>query len=362
MKLCTIVGARPQFVKAAALSRAIASFNQKHGQKLIDEKIIHTGQHYDTQMSDIFFEELEIPKPSVNLGIGNCSHGVMTGRMIEAIENVVKEYQPDFLMLYGDTNSTLSGAVVGAKLNVKLAHVEAGLRSFNPFMPEEINRVIADRVSDFLFCPTEAAVKNLKREGASGKVLLVGDVMYDASLHFKNIAMKSTILDDLELSKKPYAVCTIHRAENSNDIGKMKEIFHGLGRVSKEIKIVLPMHPRIRKVLSELPNISGFSNLMLIEPVSYLGFTRILSGSEFVITDSGGVQKEAFFHRKPCITLREETEWVETVELGANRLVGANEDEIFQAYQNLTAVSTKETPYGNGSASTQILQTLTQFE
>lgn len=313
MKVISIVGARPQFVKAAAVSRALG------GVRDVTEVIVHTGQHFDAAMSDVFFQEMEIPEPAYHLGVHGGGHGQMTGRMLEALEPVIQAEHPDIVLVYGDTNSTLAGALVASKLQIPVAHVEAGLRSFNRRMPEELNRVVTDHLSNVLFCPTSAAVANLAREGIVHGIYNVGDVMYDATLHAAASAeVRSKILERLGLETGNYAVATIHRAENTDTPARLAEILTYLkDRPGKPI-IVLPLHPRTQKAVTD----SGLclDGLVAIPPVGYLDMHRLLSGAIAVYTDSGGLQKEAYFHGVPCVTLREETEWVETVEYGWNRL------------------------------------------
>jgi len=313
MKILTVVGARPQFIKAAAVSRAIAATEG------IDEVMVHTGQHFAPEMSAIFFEELGIPNPVHHLGINGGGHGEMTGRMLAALEPVIETENPDVVVVYGDTNSTLAGALIAAKLHVPVAHVEAGLRSFNRRMPEEINRILTDHVSALLLCPTAAAVDNLRREGITKGIHHVGDVMYDATLHARAMAReRSQILDNLHLHPGSYAVATVHRAENTDDANRLREIIGWLKERAKENAVVFPVHPRTQ-VRARTIGID-FDGLLTCPPVGYLDMARLLDGSVAVFTDSGGLQKEAYFHRKPCVTLREETEWVETVQQGWNRL------------------------------------------
>ena len=351
MKILTILGARPQFIKAGTVSREIAKHND------IDEVIVHTGQHYDTNMSDIFFEEMQIPKPNYFLGIGGKTHGAMTGQMMEKIEEVALREKPDWVLVYGDTNSTLAGALVATKLHIKLAHIEAGLRSFNMKMPEEINRILTDRVSSILFCPTKTAVDNLKNEGFDRfdcKVVHSGDVMYDGALFYKKLAKKPPykINDN-------FILCTIHRAENTDNENRLKSIFEALNEIGEEREIVLPLHPRTKKIVQAL-NIDT-QNLTIIEPVGYLEMVWLIDNCALVMTDSGGLQKEAYFFQKPCITLRDETEWVELVEHGFNILVGADREKIMETYKNHTSLFTLHSSlnlYGNGDASKIIIEEL----
>lgn len=351
MKIVTILGARPQFIKAGSISRAIAKYQE------IEEIIVHTGQHYDTNMSDVFFEQMCIPKPNYNLGVGGKSHGSMTGEMMIKIEKILLEECPDWVLVYGDTNSTLAGALAAGKLNIKIAHVEAGLRSFNMHMPEEINRILTDRISNLLFCPTDAAINNLKQEGFENfdcKIIKTGDVMLDGAMFYKELAIKPNI--ELE---KDFILCTVHRAENTDDEISMKNIFGALEEIAKEKQVVLPLHPRTRKILENLKLDIG--NLTLIEPVGYLEMVWLLSHCSLVLTDSGGLQKEAYFFGKYCITLRNETEWVELVEHDVNTLVGAHKNrilEVYKVYPNLNTQNLKLNLYGNGKASTKIIEAL----
>jgi UDP-GlcNAc3NAcA epimerase len=332
MKILTIVGARPQFIKAAAVSRRLQSHPQ------IQEVLVHTGQHYDENMSDVFFQELEIPTPDYHLGIGSSSHGAQTGRMLEKIEEVLLQESPDLLLVYGDTNSTLAAAIAAVKLHIKVAHVEAGLRSFNRRMPEEINRVLTDHAANLLFAPTDSAVENLRNEGiAEEKIHLVGDVMYDAALDYLTKAEdKSLILQDLKLTSQNYILATVHRAENTDDPKRLQNIFTALVEVSKKITVVLPLHPRTRAALQRERLLDSVNNaLCLINPVGYLDMVILEKNAKLITTDSGGVQKEAFFYRVPCVTLRDETEWVELVECGANVLAGTNKQKILKSYYSI---------------------------
>jgi len=308
----TVVGARPQFIKAAPVSQAL----QKVG---MHETLIHTGQHFDALMSDVFFAELGIPEPARNLEVAGLSHGAMTGRMLERLEVAFAELQPALVMIYGDTNSTLAGALAAAKLHIPVAHVEAGLRSFNRTMPEEINRVIADHLSTLLFCPTAVAIKNLAAEGIKNGVHATGDVMHDATLagiqHAKDT---SSILSTLRLKPRTYAVATIHRAENTDDIGRFTQIVRWLEAAAVNLPVIWPVHPRARSILAKYSLM--LKDMQLIEPLGYLDMIWLVHNAAAIYTDSGGLQKEAYFHRVPCVTLRDETEWVETIEAGWNRL------------------------------------------
>jgi UDP-GlcNAc3NAcA epimerase len=325
-KILTVVGARPQFIKAATVSRAFASDNA------VQEIIVHTGQHYDEKMSDVFFDELNIPKPDHHLGIGSASHGAQTGRMLEAIENVMVNERPDGLLVYGDTNSTLAGALAASKLHIPVFHVEAGLRSFNRRMPEEINRVLTDHVSDLLFAPTSTAVRNLQNEGLEAhKIKLTGDVMLDAAQYYAKFAdQKSQILNELGLSSKTYVLSTIHRAENTDDPKRIQTIFTALAGIAASIPVVLPLHPRTKSKIENLVPQTTLNAITIIDPIGYLDMVQLERHARLIATDSGGVQKEAYFHRVPCVTLRDETEWVELVQVGWNTLVGASDTERIQ--------------------------------
>jgi UDP-GlcNAc3NAcA epimerase len=316
MKIVSVVGARPQFVKAAVVSRGLRV-------KGLTEILIHTGQHYDENMSAVFFEELRIPDPNYNLEIGSGPHGQQTGRMLEGIERVLIDTKPDWVLVYGDTNSTLAGAVAGAKLHIKVAHVEAGLRSFNRSMPEEINRVLTDHVSDLLFAPTDSAVSNLRQEGITGNtVQLVGDVMYDAALQYGAEAeRKSSILKKLSLQPRQYILVTVHRAENTDNLSRLSIIVNALEQLAESSRVIFPVHPRTRAMLRRRSTPQGKnSQISFVEPVGYLDMLMLEKNARLIATDSGGVQKEAFFYRIPCVTLREGTEWVELVDLGWNRV------------------------------------------
>lgn len=360
MKIVTVIGARPQFIKAAAVSHVLRESPS------LREILVHTGQHYDENMSAVFFEELGIPHPEVHLGVGSGLHGAQTARMLEGIERVLVEEKPDWVLIYGDTNSTLAGAVAAAKLHIPVAHVEAGLRSFNRRMPEEINRVIADQLSEVLLVPTETAAQNLMREGiASSRVHRVGDVMYDAALYFGSIAeTKSSILRTLGLGAKTYILATVHRAENTDSPQRLLAIFEGLAEVAEKTPVVLPLHPRTRAILEKgEPALKhAASKLRIVDPVGYLDMIQLEKNARALATDSGGVQKEAFFFRVPCVTLRDETEWVELVELGWNRLAPPlSSKTIAQAIEESLDRRGKEAqPYGEGAAGKRILEILTQ--
>ena len=343
-KIITVVGARPQFIKAATLSRQFKLLG-------IEEKIIHTGQHFDANMSEIFFDEMEISKPAYQLDIHGVSHGAMTGRMLEGIEKILMTEKPDGVLVYGDTNSTLAGALAAAKLHIPVIHVEAGLRSFNMEMPEEINRILTDRISNALFCPTDTAVNNLMREGFDNmpiQIIKNGDVMQDAAMYYADKAqLKSDIIRKAGLNK--FVLATIHRQENTDNPENLKNIIEGLNAIHKEIPVVVPMHPRTRNILAQNYQLPDFT---IIDPVGYFDMIMLLKSCEMVITDSGGVQKEAFFFAKHCITLREQTEWVELVENGFNLLVGSDIDKLRDAFD---LFRTKKSDfsinlYGNGKA------------
>ena len=380
MKLVTIIGARPQIIKAAALSRAI----KNHFSDRIQEVIVHTGQHYDDNMSQVFFDELQIPRPDYNLHVGSASHGVQTARMTEGIEALLIKEKPDFIVLYGDTNSTLAGAVAAAKIHVPIVHIEAGLRSFNKSMPEEINRIVCDHCSTLLFTPTKAGLENLKREGfpvdESGvstssttaaptidnpKVYHCGDIMYDNSLHFADIAEEKTdIIQRLELKGKPFILATIHRDSNTDHPERLGAIFDALIELSKEKQIVLPLHPRTAKLLKTNLNsekqtlVFSSPNIKLIPPVSFLEMIALERHAQLVMTDSGGVQKEAYFFKKPCIILRPETEWVEIVQTGNAILADADESRIMQAWAHFKDCPPTTFPeiFGDGHAAEFMLK------
>lgn len=350
MKIITIIGARPQFVKAAALSREFA----KHSS--IEEIIVHTGQHFDANMSEVFFDEMEIPKPKFNLAINSLSHGAMTGRMLEGIEDLLLEEKPDLLLVYGDTNSTLAGALAAKKLHIKVAHVEAGLRSFNMKMPEEINRILTDRISDYLFCPTQSAIDNLVNEGYDNidcEIVRTGDVMQDAALFYANKSEeKSTVVKELNLDK--FILTTLHRAENTDDKNKLEAIVSSLNHIHSTIcPIVLPLHPRT-KVKLELFNLDLKVNL--IDPVGYFDMIELLKNCSLVMTDSGGLQKEAFFFKKNCVTMREQTEWVELIEESVNKLAGSDSKKIINYTNEMLSLKSDFSTnlYGNGKATETI--------
>jgi UDP-GlcNAc3NAcA epimerase len=364
MKIASIVGARPQFIKAAMISMAIARGAGANASAPITETIIHTGQHFDDNMSQVFFRDLDIPEPEYHLGIGGGSHGKNTGRMIEAIEAVLVKKRPDWAIVYGDTDSTLAGALAAAKLHIPVAHVEAGLRSYNRKMPEEINRIVADQLSTLLFCPTRTAVENLEKEGFPHRLshqtrqmmVDVGDVMYDAALYYGDRAEeKSRIMQALALKPKDFVLATIHRAENADDPIRLQHIMTALNRIAGEIPVVLPLHPRTKKkiVMTDFPAVS------FIDPIGYLDMVMLEKNARVIITDSGGVQKEAYFHGTPCVTARDETEWGELVETGANILAGAESDRIMAAFQQMLhkTIRTRRL-YGNGDSAGKIISAL----
>jgi UDP-GlcNAc3NAcA epimerase len=351
MKILSVVGARPQFIKAAAVSNVLRTMHK--------EILVHTGQHYDENMSKVFFDELQIPKPDYDLGIGSGGHGHQTGSMLIKLEEIYLQEKPDLVLVYGDTNSTLAGALCASKLLIPVAHVEAGLRSFNKNMPEEQNRILTDHISSLLLVPTNAAVKNLENEGIVNNVYNVGDVMYDAVEHFKSIAgAKSNILSRLELQKNDYVLTTIHRAENTDDINRLSNIIMALNESSG--KFVLPLHPRTKKYIQSY-NLILNDNIKIIDPIGYLDMINLESWASKIVTDSGGVQKEAYFMSKPCITLRDETEWIETVEVGWNTLVGTNKNEIINAIESFQPKRGRTNIFGDGNAASKILNIIDKF-
>ena len=352
MKILTVLGARPQFVKAAVLSRVISE------RENIEEVIVHTGQHYDKNMSDLFFEEMDIPKPKYNLNINGLSHGAMTGQMLEKIEEIVLLENPNVLVVYGDTNSTVAGALAAKKLGVKVVHIEAGLRSYNMSMPEEINRIITDRISDLLLCPTQSAIDNLEKEGYNNidtKVVRSGDIMKDAVEYYsKKSEEKSTVISNHNLVEGEFVLATIHRQENTDDIDRLKSIFSALDEINSQgAKVVLPLHPRTKAIL-ESNNIN--TDIVILDPVGYFDMLELLKKCQVVVTDSGGLQKEAFFNRKHCIIVRDETEWVELVENGFAEVVGADADKIVSVYNTYSSKKSnfEIDLYGSGSVGDNI--------
>jgi len=370
MKVLTVVGARPQFVKAAVVSRAIAAMSREGA--AIDEIIVHTGQHYDANMSEVFFEEMRIPRPQHNLDIHEGTHGAMTGRMLERLEAVMAGEKPDVVLVYGDTNSTLAGAIAAAKLDLPLAHVEAGLRSFRRDMPEEINRMVTDQMSQWLFCPTATAVVNLAAEGfptpegeggartfRGSRVRLVGDVMLDAVRYYRKTATPGPVVTEvLRSTGGRFALATVHRAENTDDPVRLEAIVGGLEQIAREIPVVFPVHPRTRKIVVQRGLATGA--VRVLEPVGYFDMLVLLDRCAAVLTDSGGLQKEAFFFGKPCITLRDETEWTELVAAGVNRLAGADRGRIVDGFRAMTGGELPLAPalYGDGHAGERVVAEL----
>lgn len=349
MKVITIVGARPQFVKAAVVSRAFS-------EQGIEEKIIHTGQHFDHGMSDVFFDEMEIPKPHFNLGINSLGHGGMTGAMLAEIEKILLAEKPDVVLVYGDTNSTLAGALAAKKIHIPVAHVEAGLRSFNMDMPEEVNRILTDRISSILYAPTQTAIDNLTKESYQNfdiTIENVGDVMQDAAYFYAEKSRKEKgILAQIPHEK--FVLCTLHRAENTDDKSRLKALVEGLNEIHKTTPVVLPLHPRTAKIIAE----SGLkTEFTIIEPVGYFDMIRLLEACSLVITDSGGLQKEAFFFKKNCVTMRDQTEWVELIKNGYNVLVGANKEALLTEAKNMLSKTNdfSKNLYGGGDAGNKIV-------
>lgn len=341
--IVTIVGARPQFIKAAPVSAAIAAHTT------LEEIIVHTGQHFDPLMSDVFFSELRLKKPAYNLDISRLGHGAMTGRMLEGIEAILLKEKPIAVLVYGDTNSTIAGALAAAKMHIPVAHVEAGLRSFNRQMPEEINRVLTDHLSEILLCPTERAVTNLAQEGLTKNVHMIGDVMYDATLQATVRAeAESRVLTELGLRPREYALATLHRAENTDASDQLRRVFAWLSEQARQLPLIMPLHPRTRKTLEQL----GLEpqGIRLIAPIGYIDMAQLAHNAAAIFTDSGGLQKEAYFHRVPCVTLRDETEWIETIDSGWNRLW------TIETYRERRDIA----DYGAGDASLKVAQLLQQ--
>ena len=362
VNVTTVVGARPQFIKAAAVSRAIADLNRAAGGPRLLERIVHTGQHYDPGMSQVFFDEIGIPPPAVNLEVGSGSHGHQTGQMLDRLEQDLVASRPDRVLIYGDTNSTLAGALASAKLQIPVAHVEAGLRSYNRHMPEEINRVVADRLSALLFCPTRAAVENLAKEGIRQGVHRVGDVMYDSVLfHASQADRRSDLMARLGLKPKSFYLATVHRAENTDDAERLSAILASFAQI--RVPVVIPMHPRTRKTLGARAGRVG-GEVRVIDPVPYLDMLALERNARIILTDSGGVQKEAYWFGVPCVTLRDETEWVELVEAGCNRVVGADPKAIGRAVADFEAAGASLPPdrpadlYGDGHGAEKIVALL----
>jgi len=377
-KIITVIGARPQIIKAAAISRAIKNnFSDK-----ILEVIVHTGQHYDENMSQIFFEELEIPFPNYNLNVGSGSHGEQTAKMLEGLENIYLKEKPDAVIVYGDTNSTIAGALAAAKIHIPVIHIEAGLRSFNKAMPEEINRIACDHMSTFLFTPSETGHRNLLNEGIKNeqkeaatidnpKIYLCGDIMYDNSLYFSAMSeQKSKILKELEITTDEFILCTIHRDTNTDDTANLNAIFRALLRIQKtsNLKIVLPLHPRTKEKLNShldenlLTELNQNKNFKIIPPTGFLDIISLEKNARLIITDSGGLQKEAFFFQKPCVILREQTEWIEIVENGNAVIAGANELKIISSVETLIKRTDFTYPnlYGDGNAANFICKKITE--
>lgn len=356
MKILTVVGARPQFVKAAVLSRAFANHPD------IEEVIVHTGQHFDANMSDVFFDEMAIPRPKYNLDINSLNHGAMTGKMLEGIESLILSEKPDLLLVYGDTNSTLAGALAARKLHVKVAHVEAGLRSFNMQMPEEVNRILTDRISDILFCPTDSAIQNLKNEGFENfdiKVVKSGDVMQDAAMFYSQQSDEYATVENL-IENKKFILCTLHRAENTNHEDRLREIVNALNKIHSDTEVILPLHPRTKGLLDKF----GIKlEVNTIDPVGYFDMITLLKHCELVMTDSGGLQKEAFFFGKNCVTMRDQTEWIELVEGGFNVLANANEKDIVSKVEEMKQRKNDfdVNLYGNGKAAEVIIGEIKQY-
>lgn len=351
MKICTIIGARPQFIKSSIISKELSKIRNIH------EIVIHTGQHFNNNMSNIFFEEMVIPAPNYNLDIHSLSHGAMTGRQLEKIEDILQNEKPNLVLVYGDTNSTLAGALAAAKLNIPIAHVEAGLRSFNRKMPEEINRILTDHISDILFAPTDYGVHNLIREGIEkSKIHKVGDVMYDTALCFGKIAeKKSKILTQLNLEPKKYLLATVHREENTDNKEILQQIFAAFGE--SLLPVVIPLHPRTKKIVTK-SNILLGKRIKCIDPVGYLDMIMLEKNALKIVTDSGGVQKEAFFYKVPCITLRNDTEWIELVKNNVNTLVGTNKEKIIEAILSFNPIDFNLSFYGSGEAAKSICKIL----
>jgi UDP-GlcNAc3NAcA epimerase len=351
MKIVTVIGARPQFIKASMLSRSLAL---RQG---IEEIIVHTGQHYDPSMSEIFFEELQIPLPKHRLNVGGRTHGAMTGQMMESLEEVLIEEGPDTVLVYGDTNSTLAGALAAAKLHIPVAHVEAGLRSFNRRMPEEINRILTDHCSSLLFTPTKTATDQLIKEGfPNERVHMVGDIMYDCVLGFP---LKTSILQQYGIHPKNYALATLHRSENTDDFDRLSNYIYGLIEVAKDIPVIMPLHPRTEKALQKYRLLGEVkAALIVLPPLGYLDMIALESQARVILTDSGGIQKEAYFFKVPCLTLRSETEWVELIEAGVSRLVPPASNEVIEAYRGVKGVEWVDGLYGDGKTAEKIVRVL----
>jgi len=355
-KIITVIGARPQFIKAAPLSKAIKATSG------LKEILVHTGQHYDANMSDVFFKEMGIPKPDINLNVGSGSHAEQTGAIMKGLETAMISTKPDMVLIYGDTNSTLAGAIAAAKLNIPIAHVEAGLRSFNRAMPEEVNRIVADKLSAILFCPTQTAVDNLRKEGMIRNVFETGDVMYDAAIAFSKVAeKKSRIVRDLSLTEKAYILVTIHRAENTDVLKRLSNILKALSKLAAKGTVVFPMHPRTRKVIEKNGLVPLLGKIKVVDPVGFLDMVSLEKNAGLIMTDSGGVQKEAYFHRVPCVTLRDETEWVETVKAGWNTLADVTKVGLILAAAKGKKGKREIKDYGRGEAAREICGRIAAF-
>ncbi|ASN04430.1 non-hydrolyzing UDP-N-acetylglucosamine 2-epimerase [Virgibacillus necropolis] len=355
MKILTVVGARPQFIKACMLSKAIKS-NSK-----IEEVIVHTGQHYDDNMSAVFFKQLNLPKPDYYLGVGSGSHGKQTAKMLVELEKVMISVNPDIVLVYGDTNSTLAGSLAASKLHIPIAHVESGLRSFNKKMPEEINRLVTDHLSNWLFCPSKAATENLKREGIVKEVYLTGDIMYDSVLYYKPLALQqSTILHDLSLKKNNYYLSTVHRAENTDEPERLKSILEALQQLKMDV--VLPLHPRTKSKVNQfkLMELISAPHIKIVDPLNYFDMLTVASQANVILTDSGGLQKEAYMLKVPCITLRDETEWIETLQTGWNHLVGADTQQIVDTVKAIQFPKEHPPLFGDGKTSQKINEILVE--
>jgi len=359
MKIVTVLGARPQFIKAAAVSRAIFHHNCLASKsQCISEVILHTGQHYDKEMSSVFFQELHIPNPAYNLGIGSGGHGRQTGQMLAGIEDVLLQEKPDCVFIYGDTNSTLAGALAAAKLHFPIVHVEAGLRSFNRLMPEEINRVLADHLSELLLCPSQVAVNNLAMEGITKGVRIVGDVMADAfRFAAAKLDKKMEVLSRFQIEEKRYYLATLHRAENTDHPERLGRIMQAFSKIAEQETVILPLHPRTKKILGD--KLGEYPPaLQVIDPVGYFDIVALQHSALMILTDSGGMQKEAYWSKVPCVTLRDQTEWVETVEAGWNRLVGAEYDRIIETVDTFKTPVEHPLLYGDGHAAEKIIDIL----
>lgn len=344
MKVVSIVGARPQFIKAAVLSEKL----RQQGQEIL----VHTGQHYDDNMSDVFFDELKIPQPDIHLGIGSGSHAEQTGRMLIEIESVLEREKPDWCVVFGDTNSTLAGALAAAKLHIRVAHVEAGLRSFNKAMPEEVNRVLCDHVSDALFCPTSNAAENLRNEGITQGIHVAGDIMGDMlKRSLERARKKSKILEQLDVQPKNYALATVHRAANTDNLDNLKTLLETFGKINRIV--ILPLHPRTRGMIQR-NGLTLPESVRAIDPVGYFDMLQLEANADCILTDSGGMQKEAYWVGVRCITLREETEWVETVQAGWNRVVGTNPGLILDTVLNWLPQGERKDIYGDGETAGRI--------